>query len=292
MSYVFSRVCNSLFKTLLKKLDGPDKLFELNIASAVPSQVICTIGFHTKKNLLYLFPDSKDLPEIPTKEDVDKLITKYEESLKDMVDSEIYVAQLDVYVRTILTWMFFKVIRRCFDFNLYLRDINLNDDIFKRQLNVWEFLTSVISKVWFFKLLLELRSSSEPYFKLLNKMELHLSEFRDTQMDKLLKELSGGDYGIPAYASEGEIIILHIINSCDMLCGFIDTDKEWIRDLHRKISYGNYRLRYQYPYGCEISSYPVEVALSFASPLFLNDGLSNWFRETELEHPFSELKKK
>lgn len=291
MGYAFSRVCNALFKTPLKKLDGPCKLFELDIASAIPSPVICTIGFITKKNLLYSFPDSKDLPEIPTKEDVDKLVTKYEELLKDMVDSEKYNANLDVYVRTILTWMFFRVIHRCFDFNLYLQNINLNDEVFKRQLNFWEFLTSVISKVWFFKLLIELKGISKPYFKLLDNTELHLSEFQDTEMDRLLSALGGGNYGIPAYASKGEIVILRLMNSDDMLHNFVDTNKQWIKDLHHRISYGNYRLRYQYPYGCEISSYPVEVALSFASPLFLNDGLCNMFGETGLEHPFSKLKK-
>jgi hypothetical protein len=280
-----------LFKTPLRRREEPDKLFELNIKSAIPSQVICMIGFPKKKNLVYSFPNSKDLPSLPKKEDVEQLITKLECELKDMTDSR---NGLDpcTYIRTILTWMFFIVIRKCFDFNLYIEDVNPDNEIFKRQLNFWEFLTVVISKVWFFKLLIELRNRSEQYFRILGNIELDLSEFQDAEMDKLLSELSGEDYGVPAYASEGEIVILRLMGSDDILCGFIDTSKQWIRDLHRKLSYGNYRLRYQYPYGREICSYPVEVALSFASPSFLDDKLGKWFGETGLEHPFFKLKKK
>lgn len=292
MNYIFSRVCNALFKTSLKRLGVvSDKLFELNLASVTPFPVICTIGFLTGKNLLYSFPNNMCLPKIPTKENVDELVAKLEKIIEDMIDSRKYLADPNTYVQTILTWMFFLVIRRCFDFNLYLQDVNPNDEVFKRQLNLWEFLTTVISKVWFFELLVELRSRSETYFRVLENMKLGLNGFQDAEMDKLLSELRGGDYGVPAYASEGEIVILRVMNADEMLDTFIDTNKQWIRDLHRRVSYGNYRLRYQYPYGCKISSYPVEVALSFKSPSFLDDHLSDWFGETGIEHPFSKLKK-
>jgi hypothetical protein len=269
----------------------PEKLFELNLASAKPFPVMCTIGFVTEKNLLYSFPNSKRLPKVPTKEDIDKLVAELEKTIKDMTDSRKCLADPNIYVQTILTWMFFLVIRRCFDFNLYLQDVNLDDEVFKRQLNLWEFLTTVISKVWFFELLVELRSRSETYFRVMENMKLGLNRFQDAEMDKLLSELRGGDYGVPAYASEGEIVILRVINADEMLDTFIDTNKQWIRDLHRRVRYGNYRLRYQYPYGCKISSYPVEVALSFKSPSLLDDRLGDWFGETGLEHPFSKLKK-
>lgn len=289
-NYIFSQVCNALFKTPLKRLG--DKLFELNLASAKPFPVTCRIGFLTEKNLLYSFPNSRYFPKIPTKEDLDKVIAELEENIQDMIDYKKHLVDSHAYLRTILTWLFFRVIRRCFDFNLYLQDVNLNDKVFKRQLNLWEFLTTIISKVWFFKLLIELRSRSETYFKVLENMKLDLNEFQDAEMDKLLSELQGGDYGTPAYASEGEIVILRLMNADEMLNTFIDTNKQWIIDLHKRVSYGNYRLRYQYPYGCEISSYPVEVALSFKSPSFLNDCLGDWFGETGLEHPFSKLKKR
>jgi len=231
------------------------------------------------------------LPKIPTKEDVDKLVAELEKTIEDMIDARKYLADPNIFVQTILTWLFFLVIRRCFDFNLYLQDVNPNDEVFKRQLNLWEFLTTVISKVWFFQLLVELRIRSETYFRVLENIKVSLNEFKDAEMDKLLSELREGDYGVPAYASEGEIVILRVMNADEMLDTFIDTDKQWIRDLHRRISYGNYRLRYQYPYGCKISSYPVEVALSFKSPSFLDDHLGDWFGETGLKHPFSKLKK-
>jgi hypothetical protein len=291
MNYIFSRVCNALFKTSLKRLWGAHELFELNLTSATTFPVICRIGFITGKNLLYSFPNSMRSPKIPKKEDVDELVTELEKAIEDMIFSKKYLADPNNYVQTILTWMFFLVIRRCFDFNLYLRDVNPNDEVFKRQLNLWEFLTTVISKVWFFELLVELRSRSEAYFRVLENMKLGLNEFKDAEMDKLLSELRGGDYGVPAYASEGEIVILRVMNADEMLGTFIDTNKPWIRDLHKIVSYGNYRLRYQYPYGCKISSYPVEVALSFKSPSFLDDHLGDWFGETGLEHPFSKLKK-
>jgi len=292
MNYIFSRVCNALFKTSLKRLGvASDKLFELNLVRATPSPVICTIGFLTGKNLLYSFPNSMRLPKIPTKEDVDKLVAELEKTIEDMIDARKYLADPNIFVQTILTWLFFLVIRRCFDFNLYLQDVNPNDEVFKRQLNLWEFLTTVISKVWFFQLLVELRIRSETYFRVLENIKVSLNEFKDAEMDKLLSELREGDYGVPAYASEGEIVILRVMNADEMLDTFIDTDKQWIRDLHRRISYGNYRLRYQYPYGCKISSYPVEVALSFKSPSFLDDHLGDWFGETGLKHPFSKLKK-
>ena len=292
MSYLFSRVCNSLFKTSLKRIGVvPEKLFELNLSPATPFPVICTIGFLTRKNLLYSFPNSAHLPKVPTKEEVDGLVAGLEKTMEDMIDSGKYLADPNAYVQTILTWMFFLVIRRCFDFNLYLRDVNPNDEVFKRQLNLWEFLTTVISKVWFFKLLIELRSRSERYFRVLENKKLSLNGFQDAEMDRLLSELRGGDYGVPAYASEGEIVILRVMNTDEMLDKFIDTNTRWIRELHRKVSYGNYRLRYQRPYGNKISSYPVEVALSFKSPSFLDDRLGDWFGETGLEHPFSKLRK-
>jgi hypothetical protein len=292
MGYMFSQVCNSLFKTSLKRNGAvPEKLFELNLASSTPFPVTCTIGFPSRKNLLYSFPKSAHLPKVPTKEAVDGIVAELEKTIEDMVDSKKYLADPNTYVKTILTWMFFLVIRRCFDFNLYLEDVNTNDEALKRPLNLWEFLTTVISKVWFFKLLIELRSRSERYFGVLENKKLSLNGFKDAEMDKLFSELCGGDYGIPAYASEGEIVILRQMNENEMLKKFIDTNKPWIRELHRKVSYGNYRLRYQYPYGNEISSYPVEVALSFKSPSFSDDRLGDWFGETGLEHPLSKLKK-
>ena len=290
---MFSRICNALFKTRLKRLGvALDKLFELNLASATPFPVVCTIGFLTRKNLLYSFPNSVRLPEIPTKEEVDGLVAELEKTIEYMINSGKCLSDSNTYLQTILSWMFFLVIRRCFDFNLYLQDVNPDDEVFKQQLNLWEFLTTVISKVWFLKLLIELRSRSERYFRVLKNIELSLNRFQDAEMDRLLSEIHEGDYGIPAYASEGEIVILRVMNAGEMLDSFIDTSKQWIIELHGKVSYGKYRLRYQHPYGNEISSYPVEVALSFKSPSFLGDRLGDWFGETGLEHPFSKLRKR
>ncbi len=281
-----------MFKTPLRRLGAERSLrYELAIATT-ERPIVCGIGFDTGKNLLYSFHGYPNLPRIPSKEQMDKQIKRLEGEMELIRGSQSYVAEASRYLNLVLTCLYFITIRRCFDFDLYPDLISAEEPMVERNLNLWEFLTVVISKVWFFHLLVELRDKAEKYFENAEIPGESMDRFRDEDMDRLLTALDGDPaFGIPAYASEGEVVILRTIDKDEMIRGFVATDKEWIEKLHTKLSYGKYWLRYQCPYGSKISSYPAEVVLSFRSPSFLDDRLGDWFGKTGLEHPLSKLQK-
>jgi hypothetical protein len=291
---VFGSILNDIFRicgklSFLKKRDRILRAdFDLPVEEFLyPSAKICRIEARSEGNVLYHFLEPYDFQGTPTIEWLDNFLCEREEGLSKWVSNNWHHKSPETYLKLFKEWMFLKIVRRTFDFNVFLREDELANlekvyGLCQDEFRFWECITNLISKIWFFELIVELGKKSEEYAAatncLLEEKELVL------KVDPIMNDVSnslgklGANMGFPVYASIGEIVLLRSFDETEISNGFIDTKSGKFATIAETLAQKGYRVRYQWPFGSKIDKYPVEICLSFKSGSFKGDGLPDYFR--------------
>jgi len=252
-----------------------------------PSAKTCRVEARSEGNVLYHFLDTFHFPGTPTIEWLDGYLKERKELLSKWVANKWHQVSPKTYLELFKEWMFLAIVRRKFDFNVFLTDEEFDNvvevfNVCPGEFHFWECITNLISKIWFFELIVELSNNSRDHVAAINS--LIEEELFALQTDALLNrifddiEKINGNVGFPVYASEGEIVFVRSFEADEISKGFLlDTKAEWFLTLSGLLSEKGYSLRYQWPFGTAIKGYPVDICLSFKSHTFKGDGLPDYF---------------
>lgn len=263
--------------------------FDFPIGSfSSPCAKTCRIEIKSDQNVMFHFLDTYKFPVTPSIKEIDEFLREQKAILTNWVDKKWYEKHPSTFLQNLLKWMFFFTIRRIFDFTwaLWIEEKKAKhlEELYSLQPNefhFWELITNIISKVWFFRLIIELKMKTKGYVSILNDLIEHkkLDVERNPLIDQILNELEKHDMdlGLPIYASEGEVVILRKFEENEIYKGFVDRSQKWFIALENVLKKYGYILTYQDPYGIEIDHFPIEVCLSFKSEKFKGDGMPVFF---------------
>lgn len=264
-------------------------LFDFPIeAFAYPHAKTCCVEIGSEKNVLFHFGDTYHFHATPKIQDVDAFLKNEEELLRKWINKGQYHKDPKTFLQMSLSWLFFKIIRRIFDFTWGVwveeKEARRLEEMYKAQKDkfyFWDLVTNLVSKVWFFKMIIELKRESQKYVSILADLQKNekLSLVDKQLINKIMKKLQKYQIrlGSPAYASEEEIVMVREFQEQEIERGFADRNKMWFKILQKILGQMGYSLRYQYPYGNDIDHFPIEICLSFTSEKFKGDGLGRLF---------------
>ena len=280
------RICGTLtskkkiYQVLYAIFDFPIEDF------AYPHTKVCQIEARSEGNVLYHFLDNYRFPTTLTIEWLDAFLKEREDILSKWINEKWHYKDPKTCLKILQTWMFLTIIRRTFDFNVFLKekDIEALVRVFHscpEELRFWECITILISKVWFFDLIFELKARTKDYTAAIK--DLVKEKKLDIQADPLISEIfteiekTDVNLGFPVYATTGEVVFLRKFKQNEISNGIVDRTEEWFKILANILKKYGYVLRYQWPFGTKISGYPLEICMSFKSNEFKGNGLPDYF---------------
>ena len=278
------RICGTLVnekkadKVLYAIFDFPIEDF------AYPYAKLCRIEARSEGNVLYHFLNNYKFPTIPTIEWLDSFLKEREDIMSKWTDDKWHYKDPNTYLKIFQQWMFLAIIRRTFDFNVLLKEKDIKALVklfhsYPEEFRFWECITILISKVWFFDLICELKERSKTYISAIDALvdEKKLDVHPDSLINEVFIKVEKTDknLGFPVYASNGEVVFIREFKQNEISKGFIDRKQEWFEILGNILD--GYVLRYQWPFGTKISDYLLEICMSFKSDKFKGNGLPDYF---------------
>jgi hypothetical protein len=202
---------------------------------------------------------------------LDGYLKEREELLSSWATSKWHYSSPEAYLEIFKEWMFLTMVRRKFDFNVFLTNEELDNvvkvfNVRPDEFRFWECITNLISKIWFFEFIIELRNRSKGYVTTINALieEGKFSMLADSLLSNIFNGIGNieANLGFPVYASTGEVVFLRSFEDKEIFNGFLDRKNRWFLALAELLSREGYSLRYQWPFGTYIKSYPIDICLS------------------------------
>ena len=264
--------------------------FDFPIGSfASPCAKTCRVEIKSDQNVMFHFLDTYKFSSTPSIKEIDDFLIERERILTNWIDKKWYEEHPSTFLKNLLKWMFFFTIRRIFDFTWGLwiekKKAKHLKELYSLQpgeFHFWELITNMISKVWFFKLIIELKRKTGTYVSILDDLikQKKLDIKRNPLMDQILNEMEKHemDLGLPVSTSKGEIVVLRQFEQNEISNRIVDKTQKWFIVLEKVLKKYGYSLTYQCPSGIDIDHFPIEICLSFKSEKFKGNGLPNIFK--------------